>query len=64
MYRFMAVYNVACLDFAVNRLLMYTMVHTYKDYAFLPRVVTSHMQYLQHEVDNGTISIPTLDSKL
>ena len=56
-------YNVACIEFAVNRLLVYTMVHTYKDYAFLPRVVSCHMNYLKQEVDSGMLSL-NIDSKL
>ncbi len=44
--RFLEVFNLSCLDFAMNRLLLYTMAHTYKDYQFLPRVVNSLFSYL------------------
>lgn len=44
---------MASLDFAMNRLLMYTMAHTYKDYLFLPRVVSSHFTYLIDQAAQG-----------
>ena len=51
-------YYVACIDFAINRLLMYSMVYTFKEYRFLPRVVTSHMNYLKEiaATTDGSIS--------
>lgn len=47
---------MACLDFAVNRLLMYTVVHTYKDYVFLPRVVDSLFRYINARIADGGFS--------
>lgn len=44
---------MACLDFAVSRLLLYTMGHTYKDYVFLPRVVDSLFRYIDARVADG-----------
>jgi aminoglycoside phosphotransferase (APT) family kinase protein len=44
---FMKVYNAACFDFAVNRIQMYLMAHTFKDYQFLPRVLDSHFEYIK-----------------
>ncbi len=45
--RFIKVFNAAAYDFAARRLLLYTMVHTFKDYAFLPRVVNSLFSYIE-----------------
>lgn len=43
------VFNMAALDFLVNRLGLYTMAHVFKDYAFLPRVLEGQFRY----VDEG-----------
>lgn len=40
-------YNASVLDFAIRRLLMYTMAHTFKDYTYLPRVVDSVFAYIE-----------------
>jgi hypothetical protein len=44
--RFLEDYNVASVDFAMNRLLYYTLAQTYKVNSFLPRVINSHFVYL------------------
>ena len=46
--RFLRVFDASCLDFALNRVLMYTMAHTFKVYKFLPRVIEALFNYLQH----------------
>jgi NADP-dependent 3-hydroxy-3-methylglutaryl-CoA reductase len=43
---FLQVYNLACLDFAYNRLSLYAMAHTLKNYEFFPRVFNSHLNYV------------------
>ena len=48
MFRFLRAFDAACLDFAMNRVLMYTMAHTFKVYKFLPRVIENLFKYLQH----------------
>ena len=53
-FRFLRTFDAACLDFLVNRVLMYTMAHTFKVYKFLPRVIDSLFNYLQH----GAVSAP------
>ncbi|KJE95848.1 hydroxymethylglutaryl-coenzyme A reductase [Capsaspora owczarzaki ATCC 30864] len=45
--KFDKIFDFACFDFAINRLALYSMVHTFKDYRFLPRVLQSHFGYLQ-----------------
>ena len=45
--RFTDVFDAAILDFAIRRLLMYTMVHTFKDYKYLTRVVDSLFVYIE-----------------
>ena len=47
MSKFLEVYDMASLDFAMTRLLLYTIAHTFKDYKFLPRVVDSIFSYIQ-----------------
>ena len=47
---------MACLDFATDRLLMYTMAHTYKDYMFLPRVIDSLFNYITARIAEGGFS--------
>ena len=49
--RFINDYNIAVLDYAINRLPYYTMAHTYKDYRFLPRVIESHFVYIFHALE-------------
>ncbi|XP_019850653.1 PREDICTED: uncharacterized protein LOC105312329 [Amphimedon queenslandica] len=49
--RFIDDYNIAVLDYAINRLPYYTMAHTYKDYRFLPRVIESHFVYIFHALE-------------
>ncbi len=44
---FKQTYDAACMEFAVNRLQLYAMAHTFKDYQFLPRVLDSHYAYLE-----------------
>ena len=41
---FNLLFNLGCLDFAMQCLLMYMMAHTFKDYQFLPRVVPISLQ--------------------
>jgi hypothetical protein len=48
---------LVCLDMAINRLALYTMAHTFKDYRFLPRVITSHFNYLQQLAESGHLKI-------
>ena len=43
---FLEVYNLCCYDFALTRLGLYTMAHSFKEYEFLPRVLDSHFEYL------------------
>jgi hypothetical protein len=57
----MEVYNAAVLDFVMTRLLLYTMAHTFKDYAYLPRVVDSVFAHIE-SIDVHRICIS--DSKL
>jgi hypothetical protein len=35
------------LDIAYNRLGLYSMAHTFKEYTFLPRVLKSHFDYVK-----------------
>lgn len=44
---FRRIYMLACFEMAINRLALYTMIHTAKDYRFLPRVLASHFAYLE-----------------
>ena len=64
--RFMLVFNLACLDFAMQRLLLYTMAHTFKDYQFLPRVVRSLFSYILDQIAAGSFTslITSPNSKL
>ena len=45
--RFKEIFHYACYDMAVNRLALYTMAHTFKDYTFLPRVLNTIFNYLE-----------------
>lgn len=56
-HRFVEVFNFSSLEFAINRLLMYTMAHTYKDYLFLPRVVNSLFTYISAQIGAGKYTI-------
>ena len=56
-HRFIEVFNASSLEFATNRLLMYTMAHTYKDYLFLPRVVNSLFTYIGAQIGAGKYTI-------
>ena len=49
-------FKLACCDLAINRLAMYSMIHTYKDYAYLPRVISSHFNYLQNVIEGSDFS--------
>lgn len=44
--KFLKIFDFACFDLAINRLGLYTMAHTFKDYRFLPRVLQTHFNYL------------------
>lgn len=57
--RFVDIFNYSSLEFAINRLLLYTMAHTYKDYLFLPRVVNSLFTYISAQIDAGNFTIPS-----
>lgn len=56
--RFIKIFNITLYDFAIRRLLMYTMAHTFKDYVYLPRVVHSLFVYIE-AVDDECILIPS-----
>lgn len=43
----MKIFNVAMLDFGIRRLLLYSMVHTFKDYVYLPRVINNFFSYVE-----------------
>ncbi len=60
----MSVYNVACLDIAISRLLLYTMVYTAKSYQFLPRVISTHMNYLEQIFYDIVLQPQSTKSKL
>lgn len=48
-------FKMACLDYAMNRLLLYTMAHTFKDYKFLPRVVNTLFSYIEGEIGDRPV---------
>ena len=50
--RFIEDYKIACLEFTMNRLFLYTMAHTYKDYYFLSRVIESHFAYMLPQMES------------
>jgi len=56
--------DAAALDFQLNRLNMYTMAHTFKDYRFLSRVVRSNSAYLLQRKSDGHIKFTTMTGKL
>ena len=58
--RFIEVFNAAVYDFAARRLLLYTMAHTFKDYAYLPRVVNSLFSYIEAVHDRNSFMISKL----
>ncbi len=43
----MKIFNMAMLDFGIRRLLLYSMVHTFKDYMYLPRVIDNFFSYVE-----------------
>jgi NADP-dependent 3-hydroxy-3-methylglutaryl-CoA reductase len=43
---FLRIFQYASMDIAYNRLGLYTMAHTFKEYGFLPRVLKSHFNYV------------------
>lgn len=43
---FLRVYDLACFDFAINRLALLTIAQGLNVYEFLPRVLHSHLEYL------------------
>ncbi|MBI2570879.1 MAG: phosphotransferase [Candidatus Schekmanbacteria bacterium] len=47
---FREVFDLACYDLAINRLALYCMAHTFKEYSFLERVLHSHFRYLESEL--------------
>lgn len=49
---FLEIFNLACLDFAYNRLALYGMAHTFKCYPFMPRVLNSHLNYVEMVLGN------------
>ena len=51
--RFVDVYDMATLEFVMNRLLQYTMAHTYKDYRFLQRVTDTFFKYIEQRKAQG-----------
>ena len=57
-FRFISVYDLACLDVAMYRLMMYTLVHGYEGChcPFLPRVVQSHFSYIMDQIAAGGFS--------
>ena len=55
--RFLDAFNLACCDFAMNRLAMYSMVHTRSPFSFLPRVLHSNLGYLEHVISTGQLKI-------
>jgi len=63
--RFLSVFNLSCLDLAMHRLLMYTLVHIHKDChcRFLPRVIQSHFSYIFDQIAAGSFT-PLKKSKL
>ena len=62
--RFLQVLDAAALDFQLNRLNMYTMAHTFKDYRFLERVVRSNSTYLLQRKVDGHFKFITMAAKL
>ena len=64
LYRFLQVLDAAALDFQLNRLNMYTMAHTFKDYKFLARVVQSNSTYLFQCKADGHLKFITMAAKL
>ena len=64
LYRFLQVLDAAALDFQLNRLNMYTMAHTFKDYRFLERVVRSNSIYLLQRKADGHLKFITMAAKL
>jgi len=61
---FLKVLDAAALDFQLNRLNMYTMAHTFKDYRFLSRVVRSNSVYLLQRKSHGHIKFTSIAAKL
>ena len=49
----MKIFNVSMLDFGIRRLLLYSMVHTFKDYTYLPRVIATFFSYVETLVDKN-----------
>ena len=58
MCRFHEVYNICCLDFAMNRVAMYTMLHTpAQSFKFIPRVVKNLFSHLTNETATGGLKL-------
>eukprot|EP00128_Syssomonas_multiformis_P018455 Colp12_sorted_trinity150504_noHs@11639 len=62
---FFKIFDYANFDFAINRLGLYSMGHTVKDYKFLPRLIASHFAYL-HQVAPARLAAlnPAIKAKL
>jgi hypothetical protein len=43
---FLRTFQYSSMDIAYNRLGLYTMAHTFKEYGFLPRVLKGHFNYV------------------
>ena len=56
MSSFLMGFKMACLDYAMDRLLLCTMAHTIKDYTFLPRVVNTLFSYIEEEIGDRPIT--------
>ena len=56
--------DAAALDLQLNRLNMYTMAHTFKDYKFLSRVVRSNSAYLFQRKSDGHLKFISMAAKL
>lgn len=61
--RFLEVFHCCLLHFAMKRLAMYTMVHTHKDYRFLPRVVDTLFSFLTEQLKHSDLNL-SINSKL
>lgn len=50
---FMEIFDLCCCELMVNRVALYTMAHTFKEYSYLPRVLESLFGYLELLRDEG-----------